>query len=37
MFSSERQELNLIKMKAIGIELVSEVPNKIYDSEEIYD
>ena len=34
---SERQKLILEKMKAKGIELGSGVPNKKYDSEEIYE
>ena len=34
--SNERQELILKKMKAIGIEVGSGIPNKKYDSEEIY-
>ena len=34
--SNERQELILKKMKAIGIEIGSGIPNKKYDSEEIY-
>ena len=37
MSSSERQELILKKMKAKGIEVGSGVPNKKYDSEEIYE
>ena len=37
MSSNERQELILEKMKAIGIELGSGVPNKKYDSKEIYE
>jgi len=37
MSSQERQELILKKMKAKGIEVGSGVPNKIYDSEEIYE
>ena len=36
MSSQERQELILKKMKAKGIEVGSGVPNKKYDSEEIY-
>ena len=35
--SNERQELILKKMKAIGIEVGSGIPNKKYDSEEIYE
>ena len=37
MSSSERQELILKKMKAIGIEVGSGVPNKKYDSKEVYE
>ena len=37
MSSQERQELILKKMKAKGIELGSGVPNKKYDSEEVYE
>ena len=37
MSSTERQELILKKMKAKGIEVGSGVPNKKYDSEEIYE
>ena len=37
MSSNERQELILKKMKAIGIEVGSGVPNKKYDSKEIYE
>ncbi len=37
MSCSERQELILKKMKAKGIEVGSGVPNKKYDSEEIYE
>ena len=37
MTSHQRQELILKKMKAIGIELGSGVPNKKYDSEEVYE
>ena len=37
MSSQERQELILKKMKAKGIEVGSGVPNKIYDSEEVYE
>ena len=37
MSSNQRQELILKKMKAIGIELGSGVPNKNYDSKEIYE
>ena len=37
MSSEERQALILKKMKAKGIKVGSGVPNKIYDSEEVYD
>tara|TARA_X000000368_G_scaffold362848_1_gene307720 strand:- start:148 stop:414 length:267 start_codon:yes stop_codon:yes gene_type:complete len=37
MSSQERQELILKKMKAKGIEVGSGVPNKKYDSEEVYE
>ena len=37
MSSQERQELILKKMKAKGIELGSGVPNKNYESEEVYE
>ena len=37
MSSSQRQELILEKMKAKGIEVGSGVPNKKYNSEEIYE
>ena len=37
MSSEERQELILKKMKAKGIEVGSGVPNKKYDSEEVYE
>ncbi len=37
MSSSERQELILRKMKAKGIEVGSGIPNKRYDSKEIYE
>ena len=37
MSSQERQNLILKKMKAKRIELGSGVPNKRYDSEEIYE
>ena len=36
MSTIERQELILKKMKAKGIEVGSGVPNKKYDSEEVY-
>ena len=37
MSSSERQELISKKMKAIGLELGSGIPNKKYDSKEVYE
>ncbi len=37
MSSSERQKLILKKMKAKGIELGSGIPNKKYDSTEVYE
>ena len=37
MSSSERQALILKKMVAKGIEVGSGVPNKKYDSEEVYE
>ena len=37
MSSSERQKLILEKMKEKGIEVGSGVPNKVYDSREIYE
>ena len=37
MTSRERQKLILQKMKAKGIEVGSGVPNKNYDSEEVYE
>ena len=37
MTSQERQELILEKMKAKGIEVGSGVPNKKYDSAEVYE
>ena len=37
MTSKERQELILQKMKDKGIEVGSGVPNKKYDSEEVYE
>ena len=37
MSSSDRQDLILKKMKAKGIEVGSGVPNKKYNSEEIYE
>ena len=37
MSSSERKSLILKKMKAIGIQVGSGVPNQKYDSSEIYE
>ena len=37
MTSQERQELIIKKMKAKGIKVGSGVPNKNYESEEVYD
>ena len=37
MSSSERQELILKKMEAIGIEVGSGVPNREYDNKDIYE
>ena len=37
MTSQQRQELILKKMKAKGIEVGSGVPDKKYDSEEVYE
>tara|TARA_Y100000739_G_scaffold208732_1_gene198111 strand:+ start:684 stop:881 length:198 start_codon:yes stop_codon:yes gene_type:complete len=37
MSSQKRQALILKKMKANGIEVGSGVPNKNYDSEEVYE
>ena len=37
MTSQERQELILKKMRDKGIEVGSGVPNKKYDSEEVYE
>ena len=37
MSSNERQELILKKMKAKGIEVGSGIPNKKYDSKEVYE
>ena len=37
MTSQQRQELILQKMKAKGIELGSGVPDKKYDSQEVYE
>tara|TARA_A100001035_G_scaffold55549_1_gene41005 strand:+ start:264 stop:422 length:159 start_codon:yes stop_codon:yes gene_type:complete len=37
MSSRQRHELILKKMKEIGIEVVSGIPNKKYNSEEVYE
>ena len=37
MSSMQRQELILKKMKDKGIEVGSGIPNKKYDSEEVYE
>ena len=37
MSSSERKSLILKKMKAIGLEVGSGIPNKKYDSKEVYE
>ena len=37
MSSSERKSLILKKMQAIGIDVGSGIPNKKYDSEEVYE
>nr|WP_245157339.1 3-phosphoshikimate 1-carboxyvinyltransferase [Prochlorococcus marinus] len=37
MSSSERQELILMKMKERGIEVGSGIPNKKYNSKEVYE
>ena len=37
MSSTERKELILKKMEALGIEVGSGIPNKKYDSKEIYE
>ena len=37
MSSLERQELILKKMKEKGIDLGSGIPNKKYDSKEVYE
>ena len=37
MSSMQRQNLILKKMKETGIELGSGIPNKIYDSKEVYE
>ena len=35
--SSERKDLILTKMKALGIEIGSGIPNKKYDTREVYE
>ena len=37
MSSTERKSLILKKMKALGIEVGSGIPNKKYDNKEIYE
>ena len=37
MSSSERKSLILKKMKAIGLEVGSGIPNKKYDSKEVFE
>ena len=37
MSSSQRKALILKKMKALGIEVGSGIPNKKYDSKEVYE
>ena len=37
MTNQQRQKLLLKKMKAKGIEVGSNVPNKKYDSKEVYE
>ena len=37
MSSMQRQKLILKKMQKIGIEVGSGIPNKKYDSEEVYE
>ena len=37
MSSMQRQELILKKMKAMGIEVGSGIPNKEYDHKEVYE
>ena len=37
MSSLQRQELILKKMKERGIEVASRIPNKKYDSKEVYE
>ena len=37
MSSIERQKLILKKMKSLGLDVGSGIPNKKYDSEEVYE
>ena len=37
MSSQERQKLILMKMKSKGIEIGSGIPNKEYDTKEVYE
>ena len=37
MSSTERQKLILKKMKTLGLEVGSGVPNKKYDTKEVYE
>ena len=37
MKSTERKALILKKMKAIGVEVGSGIPNKKYDNKEVYE
>ena len=37
MSSFERKTLILMKMKALGIEVGSGIPNKKYDNKEVYE
>ena len=37
MSRSERQKLILKKMKSLGLDVGSGIPNKKYDSEEVYE
>ena len=37
MSSNQRKKLILKKMKSIGIEVGSGIPNKKYDSKEVYE
>ena len=37
MSSSDRKELIIKKMNALGIEVGSGIPNKLYDSKEVYE